>query len=147
MGVRRAGRDDLAVVDRAPMSASVEGAGNIADAYAAARRGQSTWQCEEWFDDGHFVHSPVGIYAANGFGLHDVIGNVYEWCRDGFSFYTESSPRPGDGLRPQTLTQSKAARGAGYSSAAAAHRSAARSRFAPEMKVYYLGVRPALNLP
>ena len=66
-------------------------------ANGADRKAQETWNAD-WIvpcDDGFAYTAPVGSFGANGFGLHDMLGNVWEWIED--CWHDDYSGAPSDG--------------------------------------------------
>jgi formylglycine-generating enzyme required for sulfatase activity len=51
--------------------------------------GEFPWQNTR--EDGYEGTSPVGTYPANGYGLYDMIGNVWEWTSDWYNSMHRSS--------------------------------------------------------
>lgn len=123
---------------------------NLADkSYAAAVRDASISAWWSDFDDGFLVHAPVGSLAANDFGLHEVCGNVWEWCFDAHENYAEAGdassairdPRvDGDGLALRVN------RGGGFGNVSTRARSAFRGYYSPSSQNFTLGVRPSRAL-
>jgi formylglycine-generating enzyme required for sulfatase activity len=117
-------------------------AANLADLYARDHGGNGFAIIEPW-DDGNATYAEVGSYRANGFGLHDTIGNVFEWCSDKYGFYGADHPaRAGDGERTVPGSGSRVYRGAAYDYSAKDGRSSARLSFTPGARSV-VGVRPA----
>ena len=55
---------------------------------------QGTWPVRNHLLDGYYYTAPVGRFEPNGLGLHDIIGNVWEWSADWYSAdYYQYSPK------------------------------------------------------
>jgi serine/threonine protein kinase/formylglycine-generating enzyme required for sulfatase activity len=122
--------------------------GNIADRSSQIPgTGMENIHFEEW-SDGYGTSAPVGHFEPNPFGLHDVYGNVWEWCREPAA--SPVSLRAGDGERtplPGTaLGNSWILRGGGYSSSVTEARSGCRMDLPPELTIPIVGVRPVRSL-
>jgi len=92
-------------------------------------------------DDGHAFLAPVGSYRANGFGLHDMLGNVWEFCSTKFGPYPKNAvtdPADGDPKRGYAV------RGGGWSNVAADVRCASRNADPPHFGHSNLGFRVAV---
>jgi formylglycine-generating enzyme required for sulfatase activity len=122
---------------------SSENAGNLADARSRNAGAPTSWRYEDWEDD-WIVHAPVGSFSPNPLGLHHVIGNVWEWCRDGYSRY-ENSVSGGAGERSAPGARARVYRGGSFASGAASARSAERANAPPESRLF-LGLRPARGI-
>jgi formylglycine-generating enzyme required for sulfatase activity len=131
---------------------SLVASANVADA-AFIKSGYWNGKPGESWNDGVAIHARVGSFRPNGFGLHDVHGNVFEWCRDIYSPYS-SEPMPGDGERHAPWPTDKGTmwnhnrvmRGGSYYYPASYARSARRIEVPPENAQGMFGVRPARKL-
>jgi formylglycine-generating enzyme required for sulfatase activity len=92
-------------------------------------------------DDGFICSAPVGRFRANPFGLHDVLGNVSEWCRDAYARYDAVFQEKDGELLGGSVAQ-RVFRGGASMHTAAWYRSAHRVHDAPD-QVGSIGVRPA----
>jgi sulfatase modifying factor 1 len=80
----------------------------------------------------------VGSYPANAFGLHDMHGNVWEWCSDWYGAYPATAQTNPTGA----ITGSyRVVRGGGWNSPASSCRSAYRPVYYPNTFLENVGFR------
>jgi formylglycine-generating enzyme required for sulfatase activity/serine/threonine protein kinase len=120
---------------------------NLADATAA--RLNIPWPgIQDWpdLDDGFAAHGPAGRFAPNPFGLHEMHGNLLEWCLDGNvrGFY-RVTPRE-DPCAPFADVTQRMLRGGDFSGPAYLARVSTRSADAAEGRSSNLGLRPVRRL-
>jgi formylglycine-generating enzyme required for sulfatase activity len=91
-------------------------------------------------NDGFPFTAPAGSFAANAFGLHDLIGNVWEWTADCYapdysSAGSDSAPRNEAGCTAHAV------RGGDWFSTASSLRPAVRAKASPDAHNDDIGFR------
>lgn len=121
--------------------------GNDPDIACKTANGADLTARQQWKDwvttecsDRYKVSAPVGSFHANIFGVHDIMGNAWEWTNDWYDaeYYFES-PR----MNPQGPTSGKLKipRGGGWMNASECVRVADRNGFSPDFSILFLGFR------
>jgi len=100
---------------------------------------------DRWVDQ----TAPVASFPANAFGLHDMHGNVLEWCEDLYDadYYRKSPEKDPPGPQQSSeVTPARVLRGGSWYSPPEYCRSAYRRANPPDVRLNIIGFRVALDL-
>ena len=114
--------------------------GNIADQSILSVK--TRFPIKEQYDDGYPFAAPVGSFPANFFGLHDLEGNVLEWCQDWYSPDGYSDPQNMNPTGPSS-GRYKVIRGASWNRSGQYLRATYRTWYVPSVTFNFLGFRCA----
>ncbi len=95
-----------------------------------------------WYNDnsGNTTHE-VGTKASNAWGLHDMSGNVWEWCQDHWHGDYTGAPADGSAWEEADPGRGRVGRGGGWDGFAGYLRSANRYFNSPGCRYDYTGFR------
>jgi formylglycine-generating enzyme required for sulfatase activity len=127
-------------------NAGLQGVCNLHDEslHALLDSNRSGTEYARW-NDGHAFTAPAGSFRANAFGLCDMHGNAWEWCKDWFqSDYAKDRRQDPQGPATGTL---RVMRGGSLWDSADLCRSAHRNKAAPEYRALNTSFRVVLRMP
>ncbi|MBI2289556.1 MAG: SUMF1/EgtB/PvdO family nonheme iron enzyme, partial [Betaproteobacteria bacterium] len=116
---------------------------NVTDQTAATSAlFDKNWMPFSSCDDGYKVSAPVGRFAPNSFGLHDMLGNVSEWTASPYD-----KAYAGGEKRAATTAEDgpRVTRGGAWFGHPGHVRSAARIGTTPDIRLMFIGLRLARN--
>jgi formylglycine-generating enzyme required for sulfatase activity len=120
--------------------------------YACRAGSTSFWYVQPWHDfetlgraawfsfNSLSTTHPVGLKLPNAFGLHDLMGNVWEWCQDWYHLTYEGAPTNGSAWLSPSGSY-RVLRGAGWEANNIFCRSAYRLFSLPGNRLNYVGLR------
>jgi len=131
-----------------PAAKDICAAANVSDLGRAEAHGGDASDASRFFTcrDGYVYAAPVGMFPANGYGLSDVVGNIWEWTEDCFIPTYDGAPTDGSARRGADCKQ-LVVRGGGWYSRSWFARPTGRSREAPDYRSSTLGLRVVRDMP